>query len=182
MSQYIITIVPVVDDDLSGPVSQTVVRIDTAGGRAAVRELTMRAPEGADPLSAEIFEMLLRAFGPQSGEGPRLTTPAPQPRSTGTLARATKAAKAGKPDTTEEPTPQKPAKKPRKTAAKRAGQGARRSGIRDGRAYRKAPGAEALEAAYAETGTINGVAEHFGVPVHTAQGWISRLRRKAAAG
>ena len=50
-----------------------------------------------------------------------------------------------------------------------------------GRAYRRAPGIEELEAAYAETGTIAGVAEHFDVPVHTAQGWISRLRRKTAA-
>jgi hypothetical protein len=122
-----------------------------------------------------IFEMLLRAFGPQSGESPRLTTTTAEPRSA-------KAAKAGMQETTEEPTPQRPATKPRKTTAKRAVQPARRAGIRDGRAYRKAPAAKELEAAYAEIGTINGVAEHFGVPVHTAQGWISRLRRNAAAG
>lgn len=160
MGQYIITIVPVTDDDFAGPVAQTTVRLETGSGRPAVTELIMRAPGGSSLLNGELpyvdFETLLRAFVPD-GEA------APAPR--------------------ERPTPKSAPKKP--AAPSRAGgarsAGAKVSHLSAGRAYRRAPDVEELEAAYAETGSIAGVAEHFGVPVHTAQGWISRLRRKSAA-
>ena len=46
------------------------------------------------------------------------------------------------------------------------------------RAYRRMPDPAELKATYLRSRTITGVAEHYGVPTHTAQGWISRLRRK----
>jgi transposase len=33
-------------------------------------------------------------------------------------------------------------------------------------------------AVYGQTGTISGVADHFGVPRHTVAGWARRLRRE----
>jgi hypothetical protein len=32
-------------------------------------------------------------------------------------------------------------------------------------------------AAYRETGTVNGLADYFGVPLHTVKGWTRRLRQ-----
>jgi hypothetical protein len=46
------------------------------------------------------------------------------------------------------------------------------------RAYRRMPDPAELKATYLRSRTITGVAEHYGVPTHTAQGWVSRLRRK----
>jgi transposase len=46
------------------------------------------------------------------------------------------------------------------------------------RAYRRMPDQAELKATYLQSRTITGVAAHYGVPTHTAQGWISRLRRK----
>jgi hypothetical protein len=44
------------------------------------------------------------------------------------------------------------------------------------RAYRRMPPAEEVLAAYRQLGTVSGLAEHFGVPRHTVQGWARRLR------
>ncbi|HKS98927.1 MAG TPA: hypothetical protein VJT31_05290, partial [Rugosimonospora sp.] len=65
-----------------------------------------------------------------------------------------------------------------RAAAPRRSSVAKNDHLESGRAYRKAPELPELEAVYLETGTIAGVAEHFDVPVHTAQGWITRMRRK----
>lgn len=46
------------------------------------------------------------------------------------------------------------------------------------RSYRKMPTPDEVLAVYAQTGTITGLAEYFGVPRHTAQGWAGRLRRQ----
>jgi hypothetical protein len=46
-----------------------------------------------------------------------------------------------------------------------------------GRAYRRMPDAEEVKAVYEAAGTVTGVAEHYGVPRHTAKGWIGRLRK-----
>jgi hypothetical protein len=52
---------------------------------------------------------------------------------------------------------------------------------RSGRAYRRMPAAEELRATYEQIGTVTGVAKHYGVPRHTAQGWMARIRKLAAA-
>jgi len=49
------------------------------------------------------------------------------------------------------------------------------------RPYRRRPSAQALESIYAELGTVTAVAAHFGVPRHTAQGWLARLKREMSA-
>lgn len=46
-----------------------------------------------------------------------------------------------------------------------------------GRAYRKMPDADELRSSYQRLGTVTAVAKHYGVPRHTAQGWIGRLRK-----
>ena len=176
VSQYIITIVPVEDDgeEITGPVAQTVVRLETGNGHPVVRELTVRAPQSAG-LTGELpyvdFDALLRAFiPPQDREKNRAlgdTTPAvARPAVTVGPVPATTTAAAPAP----RPQPPRP--------ARRAGEPDRLSRLKAGRAYRRAPDPADLEAVYEQVGTISRVAEHFDVPVHTAQGWISRMRRK----
>ncbi|WP_157171067.1 hypothetical protein [Nocardia araoensis] len=46
-----------------------------------------------------------------------------------------------------------------------------------GRAYRRMPDVNELRATYERLGTVTAVAKHFGVPRHTAQGWMGRLRK-----
>ncbi|MFJ4649657.1 hypothetical protein ACIP5Y_00110 [Nocardia sp. NPDC088792] len=46
-----------------------------------------------------------------------------------------------------------------------------------GRAYRRMPDIGELRATYERMGTVTAVARHYGVPRHTAQGWIGRLRK-----
>jgi hypothetical protein len=175
MGQYIITIVPVETDDFSGPVAQTMVRVDTDSGRPSVREVNMLAPEGSSLVGGKLpyvdFEILLRAFVPEPGST----------RSTSDTTPAV-SAKAPAPQRTATPT-EKPAtpKATRNNRAAASQSTPRTSHLGTGRAYRRAPSLAELEAAYAETGSITGVANRFDVPVHTAQGWISRMRRKATA-
>jgi hypothetical protein len=45
-----------------------------------------------------------------------------------------------------------------------------------GRAYRRMPPPLELRGVHERVGTITAVATHYGVPRHTAQGWIARLR------
>jgi hypothetical protein len=167
MGQYIITIVPVTDDDLAGPLSQTSVRVEIDNGRSTVTELIMRAPDGSGLANGELpyvdFETLLRAFVPKAAAA----EPAPRQRP----ARKT----------VPKAVPKKAAATSRSTGRTRSAK-AKVTHLPAGRAYRRAPQVEELEAVYAETGSITGVAKHFGVPAHTAQGWISRLRRRNAAG
>jgi hypothetical protein len=65
-----------------------------------------------------------------------------------------------------------PAAAPSKSARQR-----RRVGRPDiDRAYRRMPTADEVMDAYRTVGTVTGLAEHFGVPTHTVQGWARRLR------
>ncbi|WP_280427291.1 hypothetical protein [Nocardia brasiliensis] len=45
------------------------------------------------------------------------------------------------------------------------------------RAYRRMPDAGDVRRVYEKIGTVTGLAQHYGVPRHTAQGWMSRLRK-----
>jgi hypothetical protein len=45
------------------------------------------------------------------------------------------------------------------------------------RAYRRMPDVDELMAAFAEAGSVTKLAERYGVPRHTAQGWMGRARK-----
>ncbi|MBF5030009.1 MULTISPECIES: hypothetical protein [unclassified Micromonospora] len=174
MNEYIVTIVPVVDDSFASPAVQTRVRLELEGGRPTVKEVVIQPVEGAEMRGGELpyvnLELLLSAFIPGAagdrpgvsvtgGALPRVSTGAAEPaRAEPASPTAGRSRKGGL------------SRKPSATAR-----------IQAGRAYRRAPQDDELEAVYRQTGTIAGVAGHFGVPAHTAQGWITRLRRKHSA-
>ncbi|HEU4426995.1 MAG TPA: hypothetical protein VFR67_31075 [Pilimelia sp.] len=70
----------------------------------------------------------------------------------------------------------------RKSEAPAGRRGRRRADAATGtageRVYRRMPAPDEVMAAYQQVGTVSGLAQHFGVPVHTAQGWARRLRQK----
>ncbi|WP_215544126.1 hypothetical protein [Amycolatopsis sp. CA-230715] len=131
------------------------VLIETSGDKPYVKELTIRT--GAEGVSAAQSlaridpAQLALAFRPEQRQP---APPAPQ------KAQA-KSAKG----TAE----RRPAKTRKQNAAK----------PRPARTYRRAPEFDELAKVYDEVGTITGVASHYDVPVHTAQGWVTRMRNKA---
>lgn len=54
-------------------------------------------------------------------------------------------------------------------------------GERQTRAYRRMPEPAEVLDVYAQTGSITRLAEHYGVPRHTANGWARRLRQQGYA-
>jgi hypothetical protein len=50
-----------------------------------------------------------------------------------------------------------------------------------GRAYRRMPDPDTVMKAYGKTGSISALAEHFDVPLHTANHWARRLRGQGYA-
>jgi hypothetical protein len=64
----------------------------------------------------------------------------------------------------------------RVTKAERSGTTAQSASGR--RAYRRMPEPDALLAAYREVGGTTALARHYGVPRHTATGWLRRLRNQ----
>jgi hypothetical protein len=64
------------------------------------------------------------------------------------------------------------------SSSKRAVKAATSATAAGERAYRRMPDADEVLGAYRQVGTVSGLAEHFGVPRHTVQGWARRLRRE----
>lgn len=52
---------------------------------------------------------------------------------------------------------------------------------RGSRPYRRMPPVEEVMAAYRHAGSVSAMADHFGVPGHTVQGWARQLRRNGYA-
>jgi hypothetical protein len=176
MSKYVITITP--DPPTEAPGAETIVRLDVSTGRPRVRELIVRSGEGtttATELANIDFAMLVRAFsGAGEGAAPAadpLVARVPEPVFSGRATAATEdrsaRGRAGRP-TSERPAPERAGRERR--AADRVGAG-------EARAYRRMPDPDEAFAVYQELGTITNLAEHYGVPRHTAQGWATRLRR-----
>jgi hypothetical protein len=169
VSQYVVSILPVPEDaGPSEPIPETIVRIDVQGERVLVRELTVRASQGAGLDTAESpyvdFELLLKAFVRPTGSTP-LAEPA---------VRQVKNASAKPAPVDKVPSQAKHVSTTPRAVTETA------TGMGPGRIYRRAPAPSVLAAVYQETHSIAGVADRFGVPTHTAQGWISRLRQKSA--
>jgi len=72
----------------------------------------------------------------------------------------------------------------RATRASRAAETPKRADAtarRGSRPYRRMPPVEEVMAAYRQAGSVSAMADHFGVPSHTVQGWARQLRRHGYA-
>jgi hypothetical protein len=173
MAHYTVTITREDSQGQADPRSpQAIVRVRTEGGRTFIQEVIMRASEGSELLPGQELpvdlELLLRAFshGQHAGETGHHAWAAETQR----LERAPAAGEGS----------HRQACPPATEAAGRppAAGSLKAAVVASGRPYRRIPDAAALREAYEQAGTITGVAQYFGVPRHTAQGWITRLRRR----
>lgn len=177
MSSYNITITPQDDPRIQTTVS---VEVDHSGGAVRVTEMTVRATQGGlsgTRLPVVDVELLLQAILPSSASAPngrtRVSAAASGPARTRAGRTATAGAEAGA--------------RPKRAAngrrdQKRAGSGDRRrateakASTSDMRAYRRMP--DDLAETYGSLKNITALAGHYGVPRHTAQGWMNRLRKQ----
>jgi hypothetical protein len=162
MTRYVIAMTITPDPPSSAAASQLTVRVDTSSGRPRVSEVVVRSGDarglGSADLPAIDLGLLVQAL---SGG------PAPVPATASV--RATRPARSAR----------------SKVSARSAGAASARVRGRRSRtepeperAYRRMPEASEVLKTYKRVGTITGLAAHYGVPRHTAQGWAGRLRRE----
>lgn len=173
MSTYNITITPQDDPRIQTTVS---VEVERSGRAVRVTEMTVRAVEGAGLPGARLpavdVELLLRAILPP--EAAEATEAEPR----GRAARAARITPGrGRRTAPEAREAKRTAPAARRGAAKAAKAAKATNG--DIRAYRRMP--DDVLNTYAELHSITALATHYGVPRHTAQGWMNRLRKQGLA-
>jgi hypothetical protein len=176
---YTITIAPT--DDETG--AETTIRVDTSSGDARITELTVRAADGGGLLPQQLpavnLAELIAALAPSA---PAIAAaPAAQPEATHTAE-----ADAGVSEPTPQPAAPTRARSARKKVAKKAPARTRQAKAEQAaaaaqpangrRAYRRMPESSEVLDAYRQVGGTTALARHFGVPRHTATGWLRRLR------
>ena len=160
MTSYTITITP---EDTEG--ATTTLRLDVTRSVATLTDMHLHAGAGLSPgqLPTIDYALLLRAVGQETGTSAKATAAGKAAgRGLQPAKRVRRAAAAAA---------QEPAKA---TRARVATKKATRTGGGEGRAYRRMP--QDLAAVYKRVGGAAAVAEHYGVPRHTVQGWLRRLR------
>jgi hypothetical protein len=171
MTGFTITITPTPTDD---PAAHTSIHVDTGAGGARITEMTVRAADGGtltpQYLAGVDLEALIAALSPPASAA--TTTARPAPPDTGpTRAQGRATGRTNASATT--PSRARQAKKDTSAAGQRS-DGQRSAGRR---AYRRMPEAREVLDAYRKLGGTTALARHFGVPRHTATGWLRRLRR-----
>jgi hypothetical protein len=194
MSSYTITITP---DDTSR--ASTTLRVDVSDNTPQITELLVRAGTAtglsAQQLPAVDLDLLLRAVTPAAGVA---AIGASQPGHPGTVVEdsvasasaeaarggrrggATAPRKRAEPNATRNQATRatkegRAAKKATKATRTTAGKSAA-VGVGAERAYRRAPAD--LAQVFQQAGGVTAVARHYGVPRHTAQSWVRRLRQQ----
>jgi len=183
---YTITITP--NDDQAGPL--TTIHVETASGDTRITELTVRAADGdglsPQQLPALNLAQLIAAIAPTAATAitatPQSTAPAPAEPETETSAPDEAPQAEVTPGRGRGPRAKKAARKvaakkaPSRSRQAKADKGAAAQATGGRRAYRRMPAADEVLAAYREVGGTTALARHFGVPRHTATGWLRRLR------
>lgn len=169
MASFTITVTP---DDGAG--AQTTIRVKTAPGSARITELTVKATGGGglspDELSAVDLDALIAAIAPAG--------------TTTITELATEVPTGGPAHLPGKPGRRAKAADPRAAHTKAAnGKSRRTMAATDGersdtgrRAYRRMPEVDEVLDAYRRVGGTTALARYFGVPRHTATGWLRRLR------
>jgi hypothetical protein len=176
MAKYIVTVRPDVDGTSQAEAACTTMHIDTSSDQVRITEVTVRAASGDGLAAADLplldLELLVRA----------VTTAAPAQALPAVAQAEPIAARTGL-----DPV-QAPRRRIRKTAArasktpgikatrKEAVKATKKAAAESARAYRRMPEPGQVMEVYNQAGSITAVAEHFGVPRHTVDGWARRLR------
>jgi hypothetical protein len=175
MSEYTITLAtePSNDHGSDGYV-HTTVRVSTAGGTPRIIELSISSGSSngleVDDLPPVDLGMLVRAFSFDVRHA-NLEPKQVAPSKNSVNVRASKASEENR--------------QPRDARTKKEKNvkpDTRTSDDPQARAYRKMPEADKVLTVLEEVGTVTAMAQHFGVPRHTAQGWMQRIRRQSVEG
>ncbi|MFF0531164.1 hypothetical protein ACFYT3_22595 [Nocardia amikacinitolerans] len=167
MGSYTVVIMPDPPNDQgdSGDVLKLTIRVDAAESDTRVTDIAISTTGAAGLTSQKVFDIdieaivaaLARRFSPSGTRAPLAPSrPAPVPvqRSEQMMLESASVSPVAS-----------------RSAAPRDTDG------EGGRAYRRMPDVNELRAAYERLGTVTAVAKHYGVPRHTAQGWMGRLRK-----
>jgi hypothetical protein len=169
VNRFVITIARESEARAGDP--RATITVEVSEGRANATELTVRAGKGGsvDRASLPVVDVLMRAL---SANEP------PVAREAVTASAARQAIPAGPAALSASAAPAVPARR-RPSRTKAAGGRARKAAAASdsGRAYRRMPEPDEVLAAYQQVGTVSGLADHFGVPLHTVKGWARRLRQ-----
>ncbi len=179
MAGFTITIEPDNDDG-----AQTCIQVDTATGSARITELTVRAAGGgalsAEHLAGVNLDALIAALAPSGPEEITASTqstapagqpdidgePSPPPAPAGSSPLRTRVKTGRKANAKQAPSRTRQAKADMAAAQASSGR----------RAYRRMPDPSEVLDAYRQVGGTTALARHYGVPRHTATGWLRRLR------
>jgi hypothetical protein len=182
MSKFVISITRD-DGAASADTAHTTVRIDTSTGQTRITEVNIRAANSSGLAPADLppldLELLVRALTLQSHPEALLAVPHAEMTEEGGGLVATEDVTTGRRGRGR----RRAAGRTRGRAAKKQATKAtrRRARAEGARPYRRMPDPAEVLAAYEQIGTITGLAEHFGVPRHTATAWARRLRREGHA-
>ncbi|MFC4997936.1 hypothetical protein ACFPIJ_08860 [Dactylosporangium cerinum] len=181
MSAYLVSIAPA--PDATGAVESDAfvsVRVETTGNTARIVEMIVRSssPAGLSLQRLPQIDLALigRALASGALDGVTETTD-PEPDTDAAehvspaAPRATASPRAATPRSAASPRAAATSSRT-KRESKQAGSA--------GRAYRRMPDVAELLATFGEIGSVTGLAEHYGVPRHTAQGWMGRARKAKA--
>jgi hypothetical protein len=144
------------------------IHLDTSAGRSRVLEVTVTAGQGGSVSGLSLphvsLDQLLSAF---AGPEPVATVTSPAPP-VALPEQRTGSAQTPEPEPKPEPKPE-PETEPE---PEREPAGATE------RNYRRMPDATELVGAYHDAASVGALAAAYGVPRHTMNGWLSRLRRQ----
>lgn len=199
MSVYRIVITPEREGaDASRPDLEATIKVETGAPDPRIIEMTVRstAPSGlfATDLPGIDLEAIVRVLsagvraavpGPAAPDGERLHSGAQVSDSSPSRFAGQPVDRPGAtPDDHSEDEPAAtqaalPIARPRKPVAAPASASPveHTAGNGSGRAYRRMPAVDEVRAAYERIGSVTGLAQHFNVPRHTAQGWMTRVRK-----
>jgi len=161
VNRFVITIARERDTRASDP--HATITVEVSEGRANATELTVRAGKGGsvDRASLPVVDALMQALSADEA-------PAVRAAATASTARVVESA----------PAPPAAPAAPARRRSSRAARAKKAVAVSDsGRAYRRMPEPDEVLAAYQEVGTVSGLVDHFGVPLHTVKGWARRLRQ-----
>lgn len=170
------------DDDEAAGAVQLLIRVEASGGVHRIAEITMRSNGPAGLTVSSLPEIDLEAIGQAliGGAGASRASSSAVGAGAATGVVGPSAPAGGRVTTRRRSDTQQSVDGSAdhgRLAAVQPAEATRYQGTGSGRAYRRMPDAEEVRAVYEAAGTVTGVAEHYGVPRHTAKGWIGRLRK-----
>jgi hypothetical protein len=157
---YTITIIHDSDEEHTpNTAPQTTIKVDTSSGEPRIIEVSIRSvtPDGLSttPASVVDLEQLVRALTP----GTRIPDSIPAAVTQQAIASDSHQTASELDDIHPPQVYETSPSSPKRT-------------------YRRMPDSAEVWKIYEQVGTIAGVAKHFGIPRHTAQGWMTRLRKQ----